>query len=401
MNTTMDNPISKPPRVITYSLRADGHDSTDYYRTIASFTEEWLESTQNEVGDLLSDFRAFRQGAGLPGRSDAEYAFELLVLGVTLREHGADAASLPGWLAHTQRILLSAQDRWPGLEGSIKVWRGRLGPFGKKLETGRSGYGDVSRLLTWLRANGNSTQADRLSQWQDYFDTLGQSAVWHKIIRSLALAEAFAEDSQRALGTYTEGVEHFLSEIAPTYRGRYDSELVSCSRLEYDLGMLGTEILNRVYRERFLAAGRKIVIVPPCMRAQPEEKCKAKLTSFGAQCQACTPSCRVHQITKLGEKLRTASPDSGFDVFIIPDELRVFGSGAGMGNIGVVGISCVLTNWSGGWDADALGVPAQGLLLDYVGCSYHWDERGIPTNTNLNKLVEITSPLIATGSNQA
>jgi hypothetical protein len=95
----------------------------------------------------------------------------------------------------------------------------------------------------------------------------------------------------------------------------------------------------------------------------------------------------------LGEKLRTASPDGGFDVFIIPDELRVFGSGTGMGDIGVVGVSCVLTNWSGGWDADALGLPVQGVLLDYVGCSYHWDAIGILTDTNLNKLVEIASPL--------
>lgn len=397
----MDNPISKPPRVITYSLRADGHDSTNYYQAIASFTDEWLESAQNEVGDLLADFHAFCQRAGFPMRSDAEYAFELLVLGVLLREHGTDAASLPDWLANTQKILLRAQDQWLGLEGMIKVWRGWLGWLGKKLETGRKGYGDVSRLLMWLRANGNSTQADRLSQWQDYFDTLDHRAAWDKIIRSLALAEAFAEDSQRALGTYTERVEHFLSEVAPTYLGRYDFELVSRSRMEYHLGMLGTEILNRVYRERFLAAGRKIVIVPPCMRAQPEEKCKAKSTPFGALCQACTPTCRVHQITKLGEKRRKELPEAGFDVFIIPDELRVFGSGTGAGNVGVVGVSCVLTNWSGGWDADALGLPAQGVLLDYVGCSYHWDERGIPTDTNLNKLVEIASPLTIAGSDQA
>jgi hypothetical protein len=31
-------------------------------------------------------------------------------------------------------------------------------------------------------------------------------------------------------------------------------------------------------------------------------------------------------------------------------------------------------------------VPAQGLLLDYVGCSYHWDKQGIPTDTNLHAL---------------
>ena len=323
MDTTSDNPISKSPRVITYSLRGDGHDSTVYYRTIANFTADWLENAKTAVGDLLADFRAFRQQAGLPDRSDMEYAFELLVLGVSLHEHGADAASLPGWLAHTQKILLRMQKRWPGLEGLIKVWRGRLGWLGKKLRTGQKGYGDTSHLLTWLRVNGNSAQADRLSQWQDYFDTLGHRAAWHKIIKSLALAETFAEASRRALGIYTEGVDHFVSEIAPAFSQRYDAELVSRSRLEYHLGMVGTEILNRAYRQRFLAARRKIVIVPPCMRAQPEEKCKAKPTPFGAQCQACTPSCRVHQITKLGEKWRMAPSGGGFEVFIIPDSPKI------------------------------------------------------------------------------
>ena len=105
-------------------------------------------------------------------------------------------------------------------------------------------------------------------------------------------------------------------------------------------------------------------------------------TPFGAQCQHCTPTCRVHQITKLGEK-------RGFAVFIIPDELRVFGAGSGLGDTGVVGVSCALTNWSGGWEADDMGIPAQGVLLDYVGCNYHWDEKGIPTDTNLRKLEEV------------
>jgi hypothetical protein len=72
----------------------------------------------------------------------------------------------------------------------------------------------------------------------------------------------------------------------------------------------------------------------------------------------------------------------------------VFGGGAGagaLGVVGVVGVSCALTNWSGGWDADALGIPAQGVLLDYVGCAYHWDAAGIVTDMNLKKLLEVVS----------
>jgi hypothetical protein len=126
------------------------------------------------------------------------------------------------------------------------------------------------------------------------------------------------------------------------------------ARLEYHLGMLGTEILSRAYRQRFLATKRKVVILPPCMCA-PAEECKAIETPFGAKCQACTPACRVHQITKLGEK-------HGFGVTMIPDDVKVFDGRGESGSIGLVGVSCALTNWNGGWEAGTLGIPAQEIL---------------------------------------
>ena len=53
------------------------------------------------------------------------------------------------------------------------------------------------------------------------------------------------------------------------------------------------------------------------------------------------------------------------------------------------GVSCVLTNISGGWETRALGTPAQGVLLDYCGCSWHWHEKGIPTDVNVGQLLHV------------
>jgi uncharacterized protein len=378
------------PRIITYSLRRGAQNSDDYYRVIARFADEWSARAARATKDVTTSFRLFRQEGGLPDRSEAEYAFELLALGVLLREHGTEAARSPEWWTRAQSRLVKAQERWPlrlrsgqaQFEGVVKQVRGWLGWIGRRIRTRRADGDDVSRLIAWLNANGEDAKADRLSQWQDFFEGLGPSPARNIVARSLALADGFAAESARALGPYTVGVERFLSETAPKYHHRYDAEFVSRTRLEYHLGLLGTEVLSRAYRERFRRAKRKIVIVPPCMRAQPEEKCKAIATPLGAQCQHCTPACRVHQITKLGEK-------RGFEVTMIPDELRVFGAGVGGASLGVVGVSCALTNWSGGWEADAMGVPAQGLLLDYVGCKFHWDEKGIPTDTNLKKLEDM------------
>ncbi|MBI3362715.1 MAG: DUF116 domain-containing protein [Chloroflexi bacterium] len=370
------------PRIITYSLRLNGRTSDEYYRAIEKFADEWTSGVTVAMGGLIAGFRAWRRKSGQPDRTDAECAFELLALGVLLREHGVEAARMPDWSERALGCLVIAQHQRPSSASLFKTLRGWIGWLARRGSAWRARSDDVEHLMAWLRANGESARADRLTQWQEYFAAIGARPARTMIARCLALAAEFAAASALALGQYTEGVNRFLAEAAPKHRFRYDAEFSSRSRIEYHLGLLGTEVLSRAYRARFRSARRKIVIVPPCLRAQPEEKCKATETYFGAKCQACTPTCRVHQITKLGEK-------RGFDVFMIPDELRVFKPGLGVGKVGVVGVSCALTNWSGGWEADTLGVAAQGVLLDYVGCKYHWDEKGIPTDTNLKKLEEV------------
>jgi hypothetical protein len=374
------------PRIITYSLRLDQPDSGDYYRDVAGFADAWQEAAVQENAGLIAGFRDYRREHDLPDRSDGEYAFELLAVGVLLREHDVDIARMTGFTRATLKGLVSMQKRWPPTETAVKRLRGWTAALARQFSRGQAGLAGKTTLpglLEWLRANEENGKADRLAEWQDCLD--GNAVA---VAGCLTLADRFAEASQAALGKYTEQVAFFLKETAPKHRWQYDADFVARTRLEYHLGMLGTEVLNRAYRQRFLAASKRIVIVPPCMRLQPEEKCKAVATPFGARCQACTPTCRVHQLTRLGEK-------KGFDVFIMPDELRVFGAGEsgengpGPGPVGVVGISCALTNWSGGWDTDGIGVPAQGLLLDYPGCSYHWDKKGIPTDINFKQLEEL------------
>jgi len=245
-------------------------------------------------------------------------------------------------------------------------------------------------LILWLQAHGETTQADHFLVWQDYLQTMGEQRARQAILQCLALAADFTMESAAALGKYTQGVEEFVGRIAPQAHWRYDAELVTSTRLEYHLGLLGTEILNRAYRPRFLATRHKIMIVPPCMRARADEgpldeRCQAVQTPLGALCQGCTPTCHIHQITKLCDK-------HGIAVYSIPDDelskLCVASGQTGSG-LGVIGVACALRNWSAGWEADRLGLAAQGLLLDHVGCKKHWDDTGLPTDTNLHKLHEL------------
>ena len=372
------------PPIITYSLCLDSYDSNFYYRDISRFADTWLAGVLPETGELITGFRENRRGLDQPDRTEGECAFELLAMGVLLCEHGDEAAAFPAAARAVLNGFQQAQARWPRQENLFKTLRGWVGRTARLAQPRRTSGNGLAALIAWLKTNGENSRADRLAQWQAYFITGGENLEQAASECCLNLAADFAETSQFALGKYTENVWQFLVETAPRHRWRYDAEFVSRTRLEYHLGMLGTELLNRAYRRRFLSADKKVVIVPPCMRIQPEEECLALPTPMGAKCQGCTPDCRVNQITQLGE-------EQGFAVYIIPDQLRVFKPGGESSRMGVVGVSCALTNWSGGWEVDSMGIPAQGVLLDYVGCTYHWDMDGpgIPTDTNLNTLLKV------------
>ncbi|RPI34451.1 MAG: DUF116 domain-containing protein [Chloroflexota bacterium] len=252
--------------------------------------------------------------------------------------------------------------------------------------TSRPNLAELERLLQWLAATGDfNPEVLRLRVWLGFLSQLEVEETTEILESCDGLAAWFETRSEEVLGRYTPNVNKFQAETHPGYRWREDAVFCGRRRVEYHLGMVGTEVLNQAFRQDFLAAHRKVLLVPPCM-CHPEEKCKAQQTPFGARCAHCTPGCRVNQLTCLGEK-------HGFGVFILPDELSVFSTRGSkpqaVEGLGVVGVSCVLTNLGGGWETRQMEVPAQGIPLDYCGCKWHWHEEGFPTDINLHQLFRV------------
>ena len=394
---------------LPYSLKANQNTSDGYYTAIAAYTDRWIDSARNTLAAPLKGLQGFlAANTSVPARSFEEAAFEMLVLGVLLREHGSQALDMPAVPAWVLARLIETQDALPlpEIEKPIKAVRGWIQGM---VEDGKADEAEpaidlkpfrggaaalVERLITWMRSANMAAQAERMEGWRDYLAWLDEQLAQAILARCLLLAEDFAESAEAALGEYTRDAEAFRAEAQVSARWRYDAPLITRTRVEYHLGMIGSEILTRTYRARYLANGRKIVIMPDCLCAHTlritgpensaEEKCQAEKTSLGGKCAACTPGCKARQITALGEKY-------GFEAYILPDDLRGVGVGAcsKLVGVGVVGISCVLTNWDAGWRVYDAGVPCQGVLLDYAGCRNHWDEQGVATDVNLKKLLQV------------
>lgn len=377
--------------VITYSLK-DGQNRSDrYYHDIATFTDEVLAEAEGLISMLVEPFQVYLQETGREApRTHAEYVLELLTLGVLWQVYAANEPILAGLPRQALTGLAHLRDRASSLKPVIDGLRGVLAtlflvPNGRPAQPPKPTLGHLDRLLGWLAAAGDFGQeVKRLRAWRDFLAGLPDQAAADALAAAIAFAAWFEARSGATLGRYTPHVERFLSETHPSYRWREDRIFCGRRRVEYHMNMVGTEILNRAFRGAFRDTARQVVLLPPCMKARPDDACQAHATPLGARCAACTPGCRIHQLTQLGKK-------HGFEAFIMPHELSVFASGkvepVKGDSVGVVGVSCVLTNPSGGWETRDLDIPAQGVLLDYCGCRYHWHKQGIPTDINLRQLL--------------
>lgn len=371
---------------ITYSLRPNSANSDDYYTTIAAFADRWLLEAAGQVGKLVADFQAFCRTTGRVARSDEECAFEALALGVTLREHGAEAAAMPGWLAWALGTLQSAEDRVPGAAGRLKGAREYVSGLAPERVMEPAQAGNLDRLVSWLRAQNQPVQANRFAQWLEFFHTIGAERERQAVADLLALAESFARDSVEALGMYTAGVDAYIAKNAARRKKRDDAAFVLRSRVEYHLGMLGTEVLNRVNQARFHEMPKKIVLLPVCIRTQPAAECESVETLLGQRCRDCTPAC-------LGQQILKAARKAGVEVYLLSHERgNIHAEAERVGQrVGLVCVSCALTNWTSLWEAAELGVPVHGVLLDYASCQTHWDDTGFPTEVNMKRLKEVCS----------
>ena len=165
-----------------YSLHTTPGGSDEYYRASAAFAQSWLDFTRSTLSRPVQGYLAWHTD---PDLSFAEAAFEKLVLGVLLREHGADALNLAPVPACVLARLVEAQDQFPhpALEKPVKAIRGLIhdlvhppervdeGPVDELPFSGGAAP-QVDRLIGWLSATGLSVQATHMARWRDYLHNL-------------------------------------------------------------------------------------------------------------------------------------------------------------------------------------------------------------------------------------
>lgn len=375
---------------LTYSLKANQGKSDNYYKEIQDFTDEILNEFPRFNTSLIPDLTHYNQENDSEIKKTEEYIFEFLMIGTLWKVYSKTAVCLDEKPQEMLKKLADLRNENEVDKDFIDDIRGILmSQFllpKKELaeEYTEFNLNNYDKLLKYLQATGDFTQEIiRLNFWTEFFNTKSEQEISNYLKTAWEFASYFEIRSQITLGKYTSNIEKFLNEMHDKHIWREDILFCGRKEIEYHLNMLGAEIMNRAFKNEFNERPRKALLLPGCMRSH-QDTCKAEYTHLGLRCIKCSKMCNVRELTVMGDR-------SGFEVYIVSHESSALSKSTKKDReeLGIVGVACVLNLIAGGWKSKSLNIPAQCVILNQASCKNHWDEKGLPTNINVDHLMKI------------
>lgn len=180
------------------------------------------------------------------------------------------------------------------------------------------------------------------------------------------------------LKPYTRATKEHLRNL-PVRKYCWDRRLAT-SEEQYHLYMLEIELTNRLNREGFLRADRRISLQPYCLQ-DFSVKCRASASSLDYQCKFCSKDCYQHYASKIlkdnniepyiwmGARISRAARDT-----------RAAGQ-----ILGILGIACIPELVMGMRKCLKYGIPVVGLPLNANRC-IRWFGKFHPNSVDLEEL---------------
>lgn len=383
---------------VTYSLSENNQSNSDiYYYTVATFTEEVLREAKKKVNPVIQSYNSYLSYVEHKNNIDSEeIVLELLIIGVLIKTYYSKALHLKKIQYKLLSLVINIRKNNDNLKPAMNHLKGILSTLFlvskaeyNNIESIALNMKEFKKLILWLEASGEfSREVQRIKKWEKYLSTLSKKESVDVLTEIYNFALWFKNRSNEVLGEYTLNVDKYLKRTKNTSSWREDIILRQRARLEYHLNMVGAEIMNRSFRQAFLATDKKILLLPICMTSPKQAFCQSEAFGREFKCKACSAKCQVNKLTAIGQK-------DGFKVMVVPHESSI-SSDSGKYTLfdedtGVIGVACVLNLISGGWLLKDMNIPAQCVLLDYCGCKKHWHDKGVSTCININKLEKILS----------
>nr|WP_321023081.1 DUF116 domain-containing protein [Clostridium neonatale] len=370
----------------TYSLKLDNKSSIDYYKDSKAAKDLFMNKVLQKCSKLINEFMMFIESNEIEKlRSREEYLIEIVLIGVLVNEYIDNARAFKYKLNYIFTILNSMRKN-EILKIKVDKIRGILNTKillkSKKINKEVS-IKDMEYLIKWLEASGDfKEEGIRIKRWHLFFVELKDKDISEFMILSNFCIDNLYSISEDILSKYVANVDLYLKKYKRDHK--YKENIIYCgkSKLQYYFNMVCSQIMNDIYKNRFLKTREKIVFLPSCMR-QNKSKCLGIKSEKGFVCKCCSKNCNVNIINDLGKALH-------YSTYVVSHESSFLKlKDNNNGEIGIIGVACVLNLISGGWKAIRMGFIPQCVILDECGCSKHWLESSKMSYANTDYIKKI------------
>jgi hypothetical protein len=196
------------------------------------------------------------------------------------------------------------------------------------------------------------------------------------------LADRVLDDGFTMLAPELAGIEEFAAAAEGEDPCRDAHEMRRSPKELYLLEALAFQVLDQVWRDAFNRTRDTLVVLPDCLSLH-NPKCKKTEGEQGDLCARCLPECPAAKATELCRRYGATA------VFAKRDQEALLSHHRDRsGDLGVVGVACVLMLAAGMRASATLGMPARGVLLEGCGCE-HWNDELFGTRFALERLEAI------------
>lgn len=189
--------------------------------------------------------------------------------------------------------------------------------------------------------------------------------------------EYFADEFERI----DSFVENALCE-KETGTDRDDVDLRINTKDKYLLELVAFKMYDRQNRDEFNKRKNTLIIIPDCLSIH-EKECEKVETKYGSVCHRCQNDCQAYQIVEMAKKYRAKVL---FSKRSLSAQLKHHADK--MGDMGVIGVACIMMLANGMRTAAEVDIPARGVLLNFTGCD-HWNDNPFASQFFLESLEKI------------
>jgi len=192
----------------------------------------------------------------------------------------------------------------------------------------------------------------------------------------------FITDGFNEFSDEFDNIDDFISCALIDNREESEKKLRTTPKEKYLLEIVAFKIYDELNREAFNKTDKTLIVLPDCLSLHNPD-CEKKETSFGDVCMSCTNSCRAFQVVELAKKYNA---EVTFSKRKLSEQIEHYVKE--MGDVGVIGIACIMMLANGMRTAMDEGVPTRGVLLSFTGCE-HWNEKPFASGFQLSWLKSI------------